>query len=234
MLYSAIIFDLYLTLARGFSMTSHEIMVAQMAEMLGARDSKAFTRLFSHETWIARATGQFMTIEDNIAAVCERLGLPVDAARIAAASRVRYAFMAQAMTPLPGALDTLAVVRARGYKTALISDCSAETPMHWPQTAYAPLIDTAIFSCRVGILKPHPKIYAAACAELGIAPKACVYVGDRQEELLGAREAGMYGIMSLPPHSDTYEAQMANRPVWDGPVIPGVTALPPLLNTLSQ
>lgn len=230
--YSTVIFDLYLTLVNGYSFTEHERVVAEMASALHAPDPSAFARLFSHETWPDRGTGRLPTIRANIEAIYRRLGWPIEPERVAEAARLRREFTSNALVPLPGALEALEAVRARGYRTALISDCSEETPLLWGQTPFAPLMEVTVFSCEVGMLKPEPGIYALACQRLGVEPTACVYTGDREEELIGARDAGMRAIMSLPPHQDTYEARDANRPVWDGPVISNVAALPALLDSL--
>ena len=230
--YSTVIFDLYLTLASGYSFTEHERIVAQMAGVLHAPDPAAFTQLFSHETWPDRGTGRVPTIRANIEAIFQRLGWPVEPERVTEAVRLRYEFSAKALAPLPGALEALEAVRARGYRTGLISDCSEETPLHWERTPFAPLFEVAVFSCEVGMLKPDPGIYAIACERLSVEPGACLYIGDREEELVGARDAGMRAIMSLPPHQDTYEARDMNRPTWDGPIISSVAALPALLDTL--
>ncbi|HEU0026603.1 MAG TPA: HAD-IA family hydrolase [Ktedonobacterales bacterium] len=230
--YSTVIFDLYGTLVAGYSFTGHERVVAQMAEMLRAPDPAAFAQIFTYETWLDRSTGRVPTIQANIEAIFQRLGWPFEPERIADVVHLRRAFTAEAMTPLPGAVEAVEAVRARGYCIGLISDCAEETPLLWNQTPFAPLIEVAIFSCEVGMLKPNPGIYTLACQRLGAEPAACVYVGDREEELIGARGVGMYTVQSLPPHLDTYESRDANRPSWDGPVIPSVAALPALLDAL--
>ncbi len=232
MSYSTVIFDLFLTLASGYSFTEHERIVAEMAAVLDAPDPATFTQLFSHETWPDRGTGRLPTIQANIEAIFQHLGWPVDPARVAEAVQIRREFTSNALAPLPGALEALEAVRARGYRTALISDCSEETPLLWNQTPFASLMKVAVFSCEVGMLKPEPGIYSIACQRLGVKPATCVYIGDREEELIGARDAGMRAIMSLPPHKDTYEARDSTRPTWDGPSIPSVAALPALLDSL--
>lgn len=230
--YSTVIFDLYLTLVNGYSLTEHERIVAEMAGILQAPDPSAFARLFSYETWPERGTGRLPTIRANIEAIFHRLGWQVEQERIAGAARLRREFTAAALIPLPGAVEALEAVRAMGYRIGLISDCSEETPLLWNQTPFAPLVEVAVFSCEAGLLKPDPGIYTLACQRLGVEPAACVYVGDRDEELIGARAVGMRAIQSLPPHLDTYEARDAARPTWDGPTIPSVAALPTLLDAL--
>jgi putative hydrolase of the HAD superfamily len=47
----------------------------------------------------------------------------------------------------------------------------------------------------VGIGKPDPRIFEVTCAQLGLSPADCVYVGDRLEtDALAAQAAGLRGI----------------------------------------
>lgn len=228
--YSTVIFDLYGTLVGGYSYSQHEAVLAAMAEVTRARDHAAFARRFSYETWVARGTGTFPTIEANIAWIFEQEGWPLDPVALAEATRLRTAFVAEALVPLPGAHETLTTLSQRGYRLGLISDCSAETPQLWESLSFAPMIESPVFSCDVGYLKPHPRIYEIACERLGVAPELCVYIGDRPEEVIGARAAGMRALRVRPLHADTYEAREEGRPTWDGPEIDAVAELLPLLD----
>ena len=81
-------------------------------------------------------------------------------------------------------------------KIGLISDCSSEVPLLWPETSLEPLIDVAIFSCEVKIRKPDSRIYQAACDGLALEPGDCLYVGDGgSHELSGAAQAGMHPVL---------------------------------------
>ncbi len=224
-----IIFDLYGTLVDGFSYTEHERTLVAMAQALETPNPEAFTRAFTHETWLQRGTGHFSTIEENIAWIYERHGWPLESVRLAEAIRLRMEFTRMGLAPLPGTVEALETLRARGHRLGLISDCSAETPALWDSLPFAPLIEVPVFSCAVGYLKPDARIYQIACERLGVAPEACLYVGDRPEEVIGARAAGIRAIRVRPPHEDTYEAREAGRPVWDGPELDSVAQVPAAL-----
>jgi 2-phosphoglycolate phosphatase len=47
-----------------------------------------------------------------------------------------------------------------------------------------------------GQTKPHPAPLLHAAAQLGIAPAACVYVGDAQRDVAAARAAGMTALVA--------------------------------------
>jgi len=52
-----------------------------------------------------------------------------------------------------------------------------------------------VASSEAGAAKPDPAIFRRACAGLGLAPHAVVYVGDRLDvDALGAASAGLHGV----------------------------------------
>ncbi|HZC05967.1 MAG TPA: HAD-IA family hydrolase [Ktedonobacterales bacterium] len=224
-----IIFDLYGTLVNGFSYSAHERALVAMTQALRTPDPEAFTRSFTHETWLARGSGQFASIEENIAWIYARYGWPLAPDRLDEAIRIRVECTRAGLAPLPGALEALTTLRQRGHRLGLISDCSAEIPALWETLPFAPLIEEPVFSCAVGYLKPNPRIYQIACERLGVASDDCLYVGDRPEEVIGARAAGIRAIRVRPPHDDTYEAREVDRPVWDGPELDSVALIPAAL-----
>lgn len=63
------------------------------------------------------------------------------------------------------------------------------------------LIDGAVYTSEIPVIKPHPDAFAAALAAVGDpGPAAAVYVGDRLfDDIYGAQQVGMRAI--LVPHS---------------------------------
>ena len=52
-----------------------------------------------------------------------------------------------------------------------------------------------VISEDIGVAKPHPGIFEAACEAVGASPSACVHVGDRLDvDALGACDAGLRGV----------------------------------------
>jgi putative hydrolase of the HAD superfamily len=90
------------------------------------------------------------------------------------------------------AVPTLTAIKARGLRTGVISDCTHELPAFLPTLPVAPLLDARVFSVELGVCKPDPAIYLAACDQLGVDPQQCLYVGDGgSRELTGAAAVGM-------------------------------------------
>jgi putative hydrolase of the HAD superfamily len=109
---------------------------------------------------------------------------------------MRRAVTKQGLVPVPGALETLSELRARGLLIGLITVCTDDVPGLWPQTEFHGLFDVEVFSCSVGLRKPDPRIYLLACAQLGVEPDEAIFVGDgANDELAGAERVGMTAVL---------------------------------------
>jgi putative hydrolase of the HAD superfamily len=107
------------------------------------------------------------------------------------------------------AVSALDAIKRRGLATAVVSDCTHELPAFLPSLPVAPLLDATVYSVHVGICKPDPLIYLAACVELGVRPAECIYVGDGgSNELTGAAAVGMTPVRLAAP-------DLANHLVFD-------------------
>jgi len=213
--YEAVIFDLIGTVAENFSAGQFEGLLREMAAAVGA-PAEDFARL-----WVAsfdeRNRGAFATLDANVEHICQALYVEPEADRLTEAARLMLDFRRRTLKPRPDAVEVLTALRALGCKTGLISDCSPEVPVVWRETALAPLVDAAIFSCLVGLKKPDPRIYHLACERLGVKPQECLYVGDGDShELTGASKAGMQALLIRIPDEDAYRHDPED---WQGPSI---------------
>ncbi|HEU5347252.1 MAG TPA: HAD family hydrolase [Ktedonobacterales bacterium] len=212
--YDAVIFDLFGTLIPPFAEDDHEDVLTRMVECLGVADTP-FRQLWNYDTWPLRATGQLPTTEANIRYVCAALGVEPDADAIARAVAARVEFTRRALVPRPDALSTLAALREQGYILGLISDCTSEVPLLWPDSPFADMFDATIFSCAVGLKKPHPAIYQSACEQLRVVPERCLYVGDgSSNELSGALGCGMHPVLIAYP--DEADSVRNDGEIWHG------------------
>ncbi len=213
---SALIFDLFGTLVDNFSFQRHELAVTEMAGLL-SMPREGFALWYVERTGWGRISGEFASIEANIEHACAGLGIDPDPALVTAAAGVTLDFTRETLRPRVGALEMLAEARAMGYKLGLITDCSPAVPLLWPDTPFAPLIDAPVFSCKVRLRKPDPRIYEVACERLGIEAESCVYVGDgSSDELRGASEAGMRAVLFCCDHTDSYDAHRPGVTGWQG------------------
>ena len=133
------------------------------------------------------------------------------------------------LEPRPGAVDTLRELRRRGYRLGLITVCSGDVPEVWPETPFADLFDSTVFSCSVGLRKPDPRIYRIACDQLGVAPEEAIFVGDgANDELAGAERVGLRAVLI---HRNGEQPLWDEVRDWQGP---RVTGIPQVLSLLDE
>lgn len=92
-----------------------------------------------------------------------------------------------------GAAAVLTELRGRGHRLGIVSNGSAATQRaKLAATGLAARVDAVLVSGEVGLRKPDPEIFRRAARELGVEPRACVFVGDDPErDVAGAGRAGM-------------------------------------------
>ena len=112
------------------------------------------------------------------------------------------------MLLFPHAHALLDALRARGLKTAIVSNTSVPGWLLGPaleKQGLASRIDAAVFSSDVGKRKPHPLIFQRALDELGVEAANALFVGDRvRQDVRGAHDAGMVTVQALWSRADEH------------------------------
>ncbi|MDF2536639.1 MAG: HAD-superfamily hydrolase [Bacillales bacterium] len=110
---------------------------------------------------------------------------------------LRLKRMQRAISEVPEEiLHTLRTLKEKGLKLCLISNADYIDVAHWENSTLANLFDDAIFSYKVGLLKPNKEIYLLGLSKMIAKPEECYFVGDGgSEELRGAKEVGISTIM---------------------------------------
>ncbi len=222
----AVILDLFGTRVEAMRYAGYQRMLADMAGVLGAPPA-AFVREWE-ATLNRRFAGEFATIEANLEHICVLLGLEAEAGRLAAGAEIRKRIVQPILgRPRPEALPTLAALRARGLKVGLITDCTPDTPDRWAESPLAPHVDAPVFSSVVRMKKPDPRIYALACARLGVAPAEVLYVGDGGSgELTGATACGMKAVLLRTPAREDALLHRSEAATWSGAAINTLSEVP--------
>jgi putative hydrolase of the HAD superfamily len=175
------------------------------------------------ERWYASPNRYIAPVRDVLAEV----GVSQEVMEDVCAIRLDY--VRHCLVPRPGAVETLRELRTRGYLVGLITVCSQDVETLWPESEFEGLFDAEVFSSRVGLAKPDPRIYLQCCESLGIEPPQAVFVGDgANDELAGARRVGMDAILIHRPGEDPPWAEVRD---WDGP---RVTSIPEVLDVLDK
>jgi putative hydrolase of the HAD superfamily len=141
----------------------------------------------------------------------------------------RADFVRHCLVPRDGAVETLKQLRADGCLVGLITVCTEDVELLWPDSEFAGLFDAEVFSNSAGLSKPDPEIYLHCCRLLDVEPSQAVFVGDgANDELAGARRVGMQAILIHKAGEDPVWPDVRD---WDGP---RVTSIPEVLEVLER
>lgn len=107
------------------------------------------------------------------------------------------------------AVAVVTAVREAGLKVGVLTnDLEAFHGPAWTERIeFFRLFDSLTDASRTGILKPDPRAYSQALADLGVAADEVLFVDDQPGNVAGAREAGI----------ETIQFDVADaRAAWDG------------------
>ncbi len=104
---------------------------------------------------------------------------------------------------LPGAVETVTEIRARGYRTGMISNWDDRLPVLLRSFGLEDLLDPVVVSCRVGVEKPDRRIFEAALSSAATEPREALMVGDDLEaDVAGATALGMRAVWIPRPGAE--------------------------------
>ena len=204
----AVIFDMFETLITHFQ--SPLYFGAQIAADMGIPEKKL--REIWDPTDYARTIGT-MTLEEvleQILRASDRYDpelVKTIADKRTAAKEACFQHLHEEILPM------LEGLKKQGYKIGLISNCYFEEASVIRKSVLWPYFDVAYLSCEQGIAKPDEEIFKRCVAELGVAYKECLYVGDGGSyELETAKQLGMKPVQAV-----WYLQQGSKQPVWRKP-----------------
>jgi putative hydrolase of the HAD superfamily len=105
--------------------------------------------------------------------------------------------MLSASAPDPAMYQLIRDLRARGVRTALLSNSWGAGG--YPREDFPDLFDAVVISGEVRMRKPEPRIFHHAARLLGSAPAECVFVDDLEANVRAAVGCGMTGVHHTGP-----------------------------------
>jgi putative hydrolase of the HAD superfamily len=196
----AVLLDLYDTLA----WTQWPTMRAELEDRFGIGEAdllRAFTT-----TRQARSIGAYGTAEGDLAAVLEAAGIPADGELVHELNETRMkAFAENSVHLWEDSLPTLRELRARGLRTAIVSNCDHSTRPIVDELGLEREADAVVLSFEVGVAKPDPGIYQAALDALAARPEEAVFVDDQAAYCEGAEAIGIRSFLILRDDADRPE-----------------------------
>jgi HAD superfamily hydrolase (TIGR01509 family) len=153
-----------------------------------------------------------VTIAARMAEILAHCGVPAEPALVARLAARDGELLRASCRLYDDVLPFLRLLRDRGVKIAVVSNCDEHTPGMLAAAGVTALADALSYSCEVGCLKPAPAIYQHALGQLGVAPGGAVFVDDQPAFCAAATGLGMGAVQMV-----------RDTPV--GPPPPGVPAV---------
>ena len=111
-----------------------------------------------------------------------------------------YKELLKSLTPddvLPGALDTLQMLKNRGILTA-VGSASKNAPEILERIGLLPLLDQISCGLDVTRSKPDPEVFLKAAEKLALSPADCLVVEDALAGIQAAHNGGMKALAVGP------------------------------------
>jgi putative hydrolase of the HAD superfamily len=197
----AVVFDLWETLVR-WPQDETQTLRAGWADQLGVSAERFDQVWYEPGAYERRESGPLRPV---LATMAETLGREIDLDELLA---LRIELTRRILVPAEATVDALTELRRRGLALGVVSNCTEDVAIAWPETELAPLFDAAVFSSVAGCMKPDPRIYALVTDALEVEPTECLFVGDgANDELGGAERVGMTPVLIH---------RVGEEPAWNG------------------
>ena len=212
---NGILIDLYGTLIPMGHQETRVRNLADAAKILGVAPEE-FAK-----SWMDciedRCNGKLGSLEETMESLAAAQGVRPTPENLRRAVEKRLEFSRMLLESSVPSLPGLDALRAAGFRLAVVSDASEETPRLWANSALSSRFDTAVFSFNVGVCKPDPRMYRTALERLQLPPSRCVYVGDGgSRELTGAEAVGLSAFLYRYPDDELDSARYDPDTSWSG------------------
>ncbi|MQT15269.1 HAD family hydrolase [Segnochrobactrum spirostomi] len=139
-----------------------------------------------------------------------RLSPEADEATWLAAIIDYYVAHRDRLRPIPGALETMRALAARGIPQVCVSNSNRRiVDANVDALGVAPLLSFTISLDDVGAGKPDPEPYLTAATRLGLEPGRVLAVEDSRSGALSARAAGLFVAGYCPETGGVGEAHIS-------------------------
>ncbi len=163
---------------------------------------KLLHRLLASYLWSRLRRGELDPLK-QLRVTHGQLGIKLDAEQLERLSQRIYEPTKTIAHAHKQTAKTLAELTRRGYCLGVISNTVAPPPGlddHLRCEGLLEYLPIRVYSCVVGVPKPHPRIFREAMRKLGVPASRAAYVGDKPRiDVKGARRIGMMSILRTPP-----------------------------------
>jgi epoxide hydrolase-like predicted phosphatase len=165
-----------------------QAVLRRCEEALGLAGGELTRLLFASEHWRAVSTGR-ISADAYWQRVREHVGKPLPDLL------VPFKHNPFAYETLNGRMVKLARRLHTCYATALLSNATLLLEELLSENGLTGLFDVIVNSARVGLRKPDPEIFALTLRKMELAPKACLFVDDKERNTEVAKALGMQVVV---------------------------------------
>jgi len=182
----AVIFDLWNTLAYTKGAKSNPIV--KLEEMLGLNMG------LYREVEQGMMKKDFRTKRDAMISLCRHIGVKPKGMLVDSLVYV-WENTAMNVTLFPDVVQTLQKL-GKGFRLGLLSNTDCFTVSKFNELGFNDYFNSVAFSCKLGLLKPDPRIFNLILHDLGVKPEEAVMVGDNyKDDILAAERLGIRGVL---------------------------------------
>lgn len=171
----------------------HHRFLATLAPLCGQSPEALAERMAGSDLPRAYESGE-ITSRAFLAGVSERCGFDFPEGPFVRA-------FTNIFTPIPSTFELIGRLKSR-YRLGLVSNTNPWHAEHGIRTTSVfPLFDAVALSHEVRAMKPDPRIFQAALAQIGLPPEACVFIDDIPAFADAASELGIHGLTYTGPQA---------------------------------
>lgn len=188
-----VFFDLFFTL-----ITPEYSKFRNENDVLGIKIDEWEEYAEDDELYLKRATSANMNPKEIIEDIIGKMKMDINENEKAEILKLREERLKNSLMNVDSViLDVLLNLKKAGKKICLISNADVIDVMYWDESPLQDLFDAAIFSYKIGCLKPQTQIYKFALEKMMVKPENCIFIGDGgSDELRGAKELGIKTVQT--------------------------------------
>ena len=130
-----------------------------------------------------------------------KMGIPLNRDAAERYARTCHEPFRRIFKAAPGVHETLRRVHQAGYRMGLVSNTimlSKALDEDLEAEGLLGYFGCRVYSCDLGVMKPHPRIFEAALERLGVPASETMFVGDLIEvDIKGAKRVGMTTVLKV-------------------------------------
>jgi epoxide hydrolase-like predicted phosphatase len=100
----------------------------------------------------------------------------------------------------PEVIGLIEKLKSEGFRLSILSNMFPYQAEIVKEMNGCSLFDDVFFSCEKGLAKPDLKFYELVIREINVKPQECLFIDDKEKNLLPAEKIGMKTVLAKKPY----------------------------------